>query len=118
MALFVLIVVGLVVAQTWLDWRDAGKNWVVPEWARGMALAGVIAISLAAATSFASSWLLTDASDRSGGFGTPSLWFEAGFLACAMGIIVFATRKRRHRLALIFAGALVLALCVGLTFWL
>ena len=55
MALFVLIVVGLVVAQTWFDWRDAKRDWIVPEWAKGMALAGVVAASLTAAASYASS---------------------------------------------------------------
>ena len=45
MALFVLILVGVVVTQTWLDWRDAKKAWSMPEWAKGMALGGVIAIS-------------------------------------------------------------------------
>jgi len=33
-ALFVLILVGVVVAQTWLDWRTRKKSWVMPEWAR------------------------------------------------------------------------------------
>ena len=52
MALFVLMVAALVVAQTWLDWRDAKKDWVVPEWAKGLALAGAVAASLTAAPSF------------------------------------------------------------------
>ena len=57
MALFALILVGIVVAQTWLDWRDEKKSWVVPDWAKGIALGGVVAVSLAAATSTASVWL-------------------------------------------------------------
>ena len=40
-ALFVLMVAALVVAQTWLDWRDTKKDWVVPEWVKGLALAGL-----------------------------------------------------------------------------
>ncbi len=62
MALFVLILVGVVVAQTWLDWRDTLKKWVFPNWAKGTALAGVIAASLTAITSFASVLLQEPAS--------------------------------------------------------
>ncbi len=35
-ALFVLLIVGVVVAQTWLDWRDTAKKWVLPDWAQGL----------------------------------------------------------------------------------
>src|SRR5450755_3181810 len=63
-ALFVLILVGVVVAQTWVDWRDTRKKWIVPNWAKGTALAGVIAVSLAAIASFASVWI-QDSADQS-----------------------------------------------------
>ena len=42
-ALFVLILVGVVVGQTWLDWRDSLKKWRIPDWAKGTGLAGVVA---------------------------------------------------------------------------
>lgn len=115
MALFVLILVGVVVAQTWLDWRDSNKGWVVPEWAKGMALGGVVAVSLAAATSFASVWLRDSAGQWTGGIGSWLFWLELGFLLLMMGIIVLAARRKRVRLILLLACALVAALCLGMS---
>lgn len=109
MALFVLIIVGLVVAQTWLDWRDANMDWVIPEWAKGMALAGVVAVSLAAATSFASVWLQDQAGHASSGFGSQVFCLELGFLLCMMGLVIFAARKKRLRLMILVATLVVIA---------
>ena len=81
MALFVLILVGVVVAQTWFDWRDAKKTWVIPEWAKGMALGGLIAVSLAATTSVATVWLGDDAGQLSNGFSSRLFWPELLFRA-------------------------------------
>ena len=72
MALFVLILVGVVVAQTWLDWRDAKKAWVIPEWAKGMALGGLLAVSLAATSSVATVWLREDAGQWTDSFSPAS----------------------------------------------
>jgi hypothetical protein len=113
-ALFVLILVGLVVAQTWVDWRDTNKDWVVPEWAKGMALGGVVAISLAAAASFASVWLRSDASQWTGGVGSKIFWLESGFLTCMMGVIVIAARKKRLRLLLFLASLVIAAFWLGM----
>ncbi|MFY9803222.1 MAG: hypothetical protein WA211_08315 [Candidatus Acidiferrales bacterium] len=115
MALFVLVVVGLVVAQTWFDWRDAKKNWVLPEWAKGMALAAAVAASLTAATSFAFSWLQDSAGGSTGPFNPQVFWPELGFLLCAMGVIIIAIRKKRMRLMLILTGILTAAFWIGMT---
>jgi hypothetical protein len=114
-ALFVLIVVGIVVAQTWLDWRDTNKDWVLPPWARGTALAGVIAVSLTAATSFATSWLRGEAASWADAFGSRSLWQEMAFVFCMMGIVIFAARKKRLRLMLLLTGMLVAAFWLGMS---
>jgi hypothetical protein len=108
-ALFVLIIVGLVVAQTWLDWRDANMDWVIPEWAKGMALAGVVAVSLAAATSAASVWLQDQAGQAGSGFGSQVFCLELGFLLCMMGVVIFAARKKRLRLMILVATLVVIA---------
>jgi hypothetical protein len=113
-ALFVVVVVGIVVAQTWLDWRDAKKNWILSEWAKGLALAGVIGISLTAAASFASFWIQDSAGQSEGGPGTRLFWPELGYLLCAMGIIVFAVRKKRLRLMLLLTGLLIEVFWLGL----
>lgn len=115
MALFVLIVVGIIVAQTWLDWRDTNKDWVFPAWAKGTALAGIVAVSLTAATSFASSWLRGEAGSFADALGSRSLWQEMAFLFCMLGIVVFAVRKKRLRLTLVLAGMLIAAFWLGMT---
>ena len=117
MALFVLVIVGLIVAQTWFDWRDTRKTWVVPNWARGAALAGLIAVSLAAATSFASIWIQDSADQFDTAVSSSRLfWPQIGFLVCMMGIIVVGIRKKRMRLTMALAGCLLAAFWVGMTF--
>ena len=115
MALFVVVIVGLVVAQTWLDWRDARKNWIVPEWVKGLALAGVVAVSLTVATSFASVWLQGAAGQLTNGGGSGLFWPQLGFLLCAMGIIIATLRKKRLRLMLILTTLLTLAFWLGMS---
>ena len=112
MALFVLLVVGIVVAQTWLDWRETQKDWVLPDWAKGTALAGLVGVSLAAMSSYASVWL-EDASQTSTGVGSRMLWPELGFLICAMTIVVVAARKKRVRLMLVLTGVVIAAFWLG-----
>src|ERR1700730_3466229 len=109
MALFVLIVVGVVVAQTWLDWRDACKDGVLPEWAKGLALAGALGALLTAATSSAS-FLMQDAAANGGAeFGYGLFWPELGFLLFAMAIVLFAVRKKRMRVLLVLSALLIAA---------
>ena len=115
MALFVLAVVGVVIAQTWLDWRDAKKDWIVPEWAKGMALAGAVAASLAAATSYASSWMQESAGATDSVFNARLFWPELGFLLCGMAVIVIAVRKKRLRLMLVLTAILTAAFWIGMT---
>jgi hypothetical protein len=113
-ALFVLIVVGLVVAQTWLDWRNSNKEWIVPDWAKGMALGGVIAVSLAAIASFASVWLQDAGSPWTGGVVSVRFWIESGVLLATMGAILRAAHRKRVRLAFLIgclvAGAFLLGM--------
>jgi lipopolysaccharide export LptBFGC system permease protein LptF len=111
-ALFVLILVGVVVAQTWLDWRDTLKQWVFPNWAKGTALAGVIAASLTAITSFTSVLLQEPTSQPTGETVSKLFWPELAFLLCMMGVIVVSVRKKRMRLML-----LLVAMVMG-AFWL
>jgi len=116
-ALFVLVIIGLIVAQTWLDWRDTGRTWFVPDWARGAALAGLIAVSLAAATSFASIWIQESADQFDTGVTSSRLfWPQIGFLVCMVAIIIVGIRKKRMRLPMAITGCLVAAFWVGMTF--
>jgi len=112
-ALFVLIIVGVVVAQTWLDWRDARKNWVLPDWAKGVALAGALGALLTAATSSAS-FLMQDAAEGWGGGRSGLFWPELGFLLCAMAIVIFAVRKKRMRVLLALSALLIAAFWLGM----
>jgi hypothetical protein len=114
-ALFVLILVGVVVTQTWFDWRDAKKAWVIPEWAKGVALGGVFAVTLTASTSIAAVWLHDDAGQWTDAFSSKLFWPELVFLLCALGILVVAARKKWLRLMLLLAGVLVAAFWLGMT---
>jgi hypothetical protein len=115
-ALFVLVVIGLVVAQTWLDWRETKRNRVVPDWAKGSAVAAVVAISLTSVTSFASSWLGGEAGNWSVELSSRRFWFQTGFLVCTMGLIILGARKKRLRLALFMTGIAAAIICwVGMT---
>jgi len=114
-ALFVVVVVGLVIAQTWLDWRDAKRDWVLPEWAKGLALAGVVAASLTGVTSFASSWIQDSTGQWAGGLASRFFWPELGFLLCAMAIVVAGVRTKRTRLMLVLTGILTAAFWLGMT---
>jgi hypothetical protein len=115
-ALFVLIVVGVIVAQTWLDWRDTRKKSLLPDWAKGTALAGVIAVSLAALTSFASVWIQDAAGQSESGFPSAYFWPELGFLICMMGLIVFAVRRKKLRALLLLALVVITVFWFGMSF--
>jgi hypothetical protein len=113
-ALFVLAVVGIVVAQTWLDWRDTRKNSPLPSWAKGTAMASVVAISLASAASYASVWI-EGSGESTAGTGSQLLWPELGVLLCAMGIVILIARKKRIRWMFILTGIVVAAFWLGMT---
>lgn len=115
MALFVLLIVGVVIALTWVDWRDAHRQAVIPPWAKGAAFGSVLAVSLALASSYASAWM-------EGGVhfaaspGSRMLWPEIGFLVATMGFGVAAVRSKRFRWMFVTAGILVGVLWIGATF--
>lgn len=110
MALLVLILVGIVVAQTWFDWGDTKKGWAVPDWGKGIALGGLIAVSLAASSSFASVWIGQEASDLTGGFGSSRFWLELSCSLAMLGILVYGLRKKRLRLMMLLGCALITAM--------
>lgn len=114
MALFVLLIVGVVVAQTWMDWRDTKKDWKVPQWAQGLALAGVVAICMTEATSFASVWMRDSAGQWSAGIESRLIAPEVGFLLCAMGIIIASVRKKKLRMMVVMTGILMALFWLGI----
>lgn len=114
MALFVLLLVGVVVAQTWFDWRDTAKARALPEWAKGMALGGLVAVPLAAAAAVITIWVREDPDIAAGAFGSHVTWSEIAFLAFSMGIIFLAVRKKGYRFMLLLAGVVIAAFWLGL----
>jgi hypothetical protein len=114
MALFILIIVAIVIAQTWLDWRDAERRIPQPAWASGCALAGVLAASLTATTSLASIFYRRAVSDWTSGLASGLILPQIGFLLCALGIVIAAVRKKRLRTLLLLAGLLSAAFWLGL----
>jgi len=111
--LFVLLLVGIIVTQTWLDWRDTRRGSALPDWAKGVALASVVAITFASAATYATVWIEGEHSNVSA--GSQFVWPELGFLLCAMGIIVAAVRKKRMRWIFVLGGIVVAAFWAGMT---
>ncbi len=116
MALFVMLIVGVVVVETWLDWRDARKDWVLPDWAKGLALAGALGALLTAVTSSASFLMQDAAGEWSSAFGSGLFWPELGFLLCALAVVLFAVRKKRMRVLLVLSALLIAAFWLGMVF--
>jgi len=110
------VVVALVVAQTWLDWRDAKKIWVVPEWAKGMALAGAVACG-AYRCNFVRLILAADTTSASNSaFNSRLFWPRVGLPVMRHG----SDRNRGParsvlRLMLILTGLLTAAFWIGMT---
>src|ERR1700747_3533286 len=77
-ALLVLLIVGVVVVQTWLEWRDTRRGWHLPQWARGLALGALVVTPLTATASFASMWYEDSLGLLGRGVGA-WFWFEMGF---------------------------------------
>src|ERR1700722_7474648 len=116
MALLVLLIVGVVVGQTAVDWRDSRQGWVLPEWASGLGLAALVATPLTATASFASRGHQDSLGILGNGIGA-WFWFELGFAFCGMGIVVAATRKKRIRTLLVVSACMTVALWLGLAFF-
>jgi hypothetical protein len=112
-ALLVLLIVGVVVSQTWIEWRDTRRGRHIPEWASGLGLAALVATPLTATASFASMWYQDSLGLLGRGIGA-WFWFEMGFALCAMGIVVAATRRKRLRTLMVIAGVLTVGLWIGL----
>jgi hypothetical protein len=114
LGLFVLIIVGVVVAQTWYDWRKNSKDWVLPDWARGLALGGIVAVSIAAVTSFATAWIADPVSQMGGVIASRVFWPQAGLVLISGTVIFLMARKRRLPWLLLLAGMVLAAFWVGM----
>ena len=116
MALFVLILVGVVVAQTWADWRDARAKLVIADWAKRQPVR------------WRAPWPLRwppllhlprcGFKIRRRSRGRQSLpgffWSELIFLLCMMGVVILSLRKKRLRLMLLLVGMVVGAFWLGM----
>ncbi|HTZ74086.1 MAG TPA: hypothetical protein VMB47_09205 [Candidatus Aquilonibacter sp.] len=114
MGLFVLIIVGVVVAQTWFDWRKNSEDWVLPEWVKGVALGGVFAITIAALTSYATSWIQDPTTQLGAMLESHEFWPEVGLVGISVTILILMTRKRRLPWMLLLAGMILAAFWVGM----
>jgi hypothetical protein len=114
-ALLVLIIVGVVVGQTWHDWRKDKQNWVLPNWAKGAALGGVLAVSLAAVSSFASAWMQDPDSQWHDAFQSSLLLPEAGLVLAAGAALFMISRRKRVPWLLVIAGVILAGLWLGLS---
>lgn len=109
-----ILIVALVVGQTWFDWRRDRRGWALPQWASGLALAALVATPLTATACFASIFYQDSIGNT---FGLDAwFWLEMGFALSAMGIVIAATRKKQLRVLLLLSAILTAALWAGLTF--
>jgi len=116
LGLFVLIIIALVVAQTWHDWRKNSKDLALPEWAKGLALGGVLAVSIAGLASFASAWIQDPTSHLGGMLESREFWPQVGLVAISATVILLMARKRRLPWILLLAGMILAAFWVGSVF--
>jgi len=117
MALFIVLIVGLVVGQTWWDWRETQRESALPQWIGGLALAGMVAAALTGVGSMGSVLYQHALSELQGPSSSAFFWPEAAFLVCGLGVIVVAIRKKSVRTLLFIAGVLAFALWLGMTLY-
>lgn len=113
MGLFILIIIGLVVAQTWHDWRKNSKSWALPQWVNGLALGGILAVSLAAVASFASGWIQNPPAQLGSALDSAVLWPQIGLVSVSTVVILLMARKRRLPWMLLLAGMILTAFWIG-----
>jgi hypothetical protein len=114
LGLFVLIIVGVIVTQTWYDWKKSSKDWVLPEWAKGVALGGVLAVSLAAMSSYATVWMQDPAAAFGGSFTGRTLWPQVALVTISATVIFLMARKKRLPWMILLAGMVLAAFWVGM----
>ncbi|HEV2288411.1 MAG TPA: hypothetical protein VGR81_05595 [Candidatus Acidoferrales bacterium] len=117
MALFIVLIVGLVVGQTWWDWRETQRKSALPQWIGGLALAGMVAAVVTGLGSMGSVLYQHALSELQGPSSSAFFWPEAGFLVCGLAVVVIATRKKSVRTLLFVAAILALALWLGMTLY-
>ncbi len=118
MALFPVLIVGMVLAQTWWDWREAHHRFAWPRWAGTLVFGSFFAAAFSAAIPLAVSLFgRKNASEGAGSFGSGLLWLQIAFVLAAMSIVVFAVRRKRPRILVGLAVLLLIILCVSLA-WL
>lgn len=116
MGLFVLFIIGLVVAQTWYDWRKNNKDLALPEWANGLALGGILAVSTAGLASFASAWMRDPSSQLGAIVDAHEFWPQVALVAVSTIVILLMARKRRLPWMVVLAGMVIAAFWVGSLF--
>ncbi len=117
MALFVVLIVALVIGQTFWDWRDTKRGPAPPYWVGGLALAGLLAATLSGANSMGSVLYEHTVGELQSGSGGGMFWAEAAFLLCGLGVIVAAVRKKSVRTLLLVASVLSFALWLGFSLY-
>ncbi len=113
MALLVVLFVGMVLAQTWYDWRAAHRSSAASAWAGGLAIGGLFAAALATGISLFEQKTAGEWAAHSAG---SLFWLQLIFVLAAMSIVVFAVRKKRARIIVALAAVLLVALCLSLAF--
>ena len=117
MAIFVVLIVALVIGQTFWDWRDVKRGPAPPYWIGGLALAGLLAATLSGTHSMGSVLYGHTVGELQAGSGAGMFWAEVLFLLCGLGVIVAAVRKKSVRTLLLVAGVLSFALWLRISLY-
>jgi hypothetical protein len=110
-ALFVVFVLGLVVAQVISDWRRTHHGFALAGRDGGLAVGAVFAAAMATGISLfeqktAGEWPVRSSSNF--------FWPQLLFTLITMGIVVFAVRKKRAPVIIALAAILLVVLCLSL----
>jgi Na+/proline symporter len=110
-ALFVVFVLGLVVAQVFSDWRRTHHGFALAGRDGGLVVGAVFAAAMATGISLfeqktAGEWPVHG--------GSNFFWPQLIFTVVTMGILAFAVRKKRSPAIIDLAAILLVVLCLSL----
>ncbi|MGH9773391.1 MAG: hypothetical protein ACRD50_00405 [Candidatus Acidiferrales bacterium] len=115
MALFIALIVAVVVTQICFDMRESQRQWALPSWARGIAVAGILGAFITVVASMTSA-AIQGAGRGPSVLGAVFFWPQLTFMLLGLGLVVLAVLKKRLRFFLILAALLVVAFWVGFAF--
>jgi ABC-type Fe3+-siderophore transport system permease subunit len=110
-AWFILLVLAIVVAQVFSDWRRTHHGFPLAGRDGALAVGAVFAAAMATGISLFEQKTAGEWPART---GSGLFWLQLLFTLVTMGIIAFAVRKKRPPIIIALAAILLGALCLSL----